>query len=102
MKILVTGATGFAVSAIADKLRRRGHDTVGPARSKSAATVRPICSADAERWVRVDQIEGGGTHVLEDTGEHGPRWWCRSMPLQCLIQPSFDDSAGHAPAQPQF
>ena len=72
MKTLVTGATGFVVSAIADKLRRRDHDIVGLARSESAATVRPMYFADAERWVRIDQIEGG-THVLQNTGKRGPR-----------------------------
>ena len=37
MKIFVTGATGFIGSAIADELRRRGHDIVGLARSESSA-----------------------------------------------------------------
>ena len=37
MKTLVTGATGFVGSAIADELRRRGHDIVGLARSESSA-----------------------------------------------------------------
>ena len=37
MKILVTGATGFVGAAIADELRRRGHDIVGLARCERSA-----------------------------------------------------------------
>ena len=49
MKILVTGATGFVGSAVADELRRRGHDVVGLARSENSANVLREAGLDVHR-----------------------------------------------------
>ena len=49
MKILVTGATGFVGSAVAEELRRRRHDIVGLARSESSANALRKAGLDVHR-----------------------------------------------------
>ena len=49
MRILVTGATGFVGSTVAEELRRRGHDIIGLARSESSANALREAGLDAHR-----------------------------------------------------
>ena len=49
MKVLVTGATGFVGSAIADELRRRDHDIVGLARGERSANALREAGLDVHR-----------------------------------------------------
>ena len=81
MKVLLTGATGYIGSAVADALRAAGHQVIGLARSETAARrletrnirVRRGDLNDAESLTQAAREADAVIHTASTNDENAPR-----------------------------